>query len=40
MWELKSWVDSTKLGLKSLHCNCRAFDYLLEHYMDDINWKK
>lgn len=39
MWELKSWVDPTKLTLKSLHCNCNAFDYLLEHHMDDINWK-
>ena len=39
MWELKLWIDPSKLVLKSLHCNCRAFDYLLEYHMDDINWK-
>ena len=39
MWELKSCVNPANLSLKNLHCNCRAFDYLLEYHMDDINWK-
>jgi hypothetical protein len=38
MWELKPWVDASKLHLIELHYNPNSFDYLLLYQFDYIKW--
>lgn len=38
MWELKPWVDASKLRIIELHYNPNGFDYLLLHRLDEIKW--
>ena len=38
MWELKPWVNASKLNIRQLHLNQNAFDYLLLYHLDNIKW--